>query len=749
MGRPSGWSLASDVGTQPLTRDQRRRRRGQGASQAPAGRLRATAKTARSTTATVAATATSRRRAAAGGRRASAGRATASPEQHEDAGCDATKQQVARRRRGDVAVGQVVDRAQATAARAVGAGQQEPGAVAPAARARAGRAGAARRWRRGRHRRASERTAHPACPRLGGLGHRGRGERHLVSSCRAASAPKPIRPSRGRRCRRRGRRRRRPRTTATTSRTRPRPADHETDEDDAHAGPGGGGVAVMRAHAAFLLGDVLLRDARASHILASQHRVRRSGRAPRRGRATGRGRSAQPSRRPHRRCPSALPARRSGGSSRATRLPGAPRPRRRPPSRPRRPRRRTARPSCDDAVPARAEHVTRGGRAAARREPTTTSGCPDRGAQAEHGDDPTPGATQHEHAAPARRARRGRAAAPGARRRCPSPPRTASPGTRPSRVAQVWPAATAARAAPASPATTVRHERRRVARIRRVDGPPRSARRRSRPSSKQVRAPVWQAGPSWSTFTSRVSPSQSSRTSLDPLPVARGLALDPVLLPGAAPERRPPGGQRAVQRLVVHPADHEHLAGVVLLDDGRHEALAVALEARGDGGVEVERHACRSSGSHRPARTARAGRPTRRAAARRHRPRATRSACRPCCTIRPRSTTSDEVGTLGGGHPVRDRDRRAPAGQPVERGGDAHLERRVDGAGGLVEHEQVGVGQLRPHQRHELALPGRQRLAALADPGVEARPAARPASRRDRDRSRRRAWSSSSASRRP
>ena len=33
-------------------------------------------------------------------------------------------------------------------------------------------------------------------------------------------------------------------------------------------------------------------------------------------------------------------------------------------------------------------------------------------------------------------------------------------------------------------------------------------------ASKQVRAPVWQAGPTWSTMTSRVSPSQSSRTSL-------------------------------------------------------------------------------------------------------------------------------------------------------------------------------------------------------------------------------------------
>ena len=37
-----------------------------------------------------------------------------------------------------------------------------------------------------------------------------------------------------------------------------------------------------------------------------------------------------------------------------------------------------------------------------------------------------------------------------------------------------------------------------------------------------------------------------------------------------------------MQRLVVHPAEHQDLAGVVLLHDRRHETLAVALEARGD-----------------------------------------------------------------------------------------------------------------------------------------------------------------------
>src|SRR5439155_2652552 len=60
-----------------------------------------------------------------------------------------------------------------------------------------------------------------------------------------------------------------------------------------------------------------------------------------------------------------------------------------------------------------------------------------------------------------------------------------------------------------------------------------------------------------------------------PLPVARRLALAPVLLPGAAPEPAPPGREGPPQGLLVHPAEHQHLAGAVLLDDGRNEALAV------------------------------------------------------------------------------------------------------------------------------------------------------------------------------
>lgn len=37
-----------------------------------------------------------------------------------------------------------------------------------------------------------------------------------------------------------------------------------------------------------------------------------------------------------------------------------------------------------------------------------------------------------------------------------------------------------------------------------------------------------------------------------------------------------------MQCLVVHPADHEHLTGVVLLQDSTYEAVDVALESRSD-----------------------------------------------------------------------------------------------------------------------------------------------------------------------
>ena len=72
----------------------------------------------------------------------------------------------------------------------------------------------------------------------------------------------------------------------------------------------------------------------------------------------------------------------------------------------------------------------------------------------------------------------------------------------------------------------------------------------------------------------------------DVLPVAGGLALDPVLLPRAAPVRRAAGADGAGQGLVVHPAQHQDLAGVVLLDDGRHQPLRRTLQPGGHGRVE-------------------------------------------------------------------------------------------------------------------------------------------------------------------
>ena len=62
------------------------------------------------------------------------------------------------------------------------------------------------------------------------------------------------------------------------------------------------------------------------------------------------------------------------------------------------------------------------------------------------------------------------------------------------------------------------------------------------------------------------------------LDVAAGLALAPDLLTAAAPEHRPAlrDGQR--QRLGVHVGEGQHLFGVVVLHDGRDEALFVKFQ---------------------------------------------------------------------------------------------------------------------------------------------------------------------------
>ncbi|AGJ54391.1 hypothetical protein F750_1896 [Streptomyces sp. PAMC 26508] len=73
----------------------------------------------------------------------------------------------------------------------------------------------------------------------------------------------------------------------------------------------------------------------------------------------------------------------------------------------------------------------------------------------------------------------------------------------------------------------------------------------------------------------------------DLLGVPGGVALDPVLLAAAGPVGAAARGEGAVQRLVVHPAEHEDLARVVLLGDGREESVGAALDAGGDGRVET------------------------------------------------------------------------------------------------------------------------------------------------------------------
>src|SRR5581483_4604076 len=76
----------------------------------------------------------------------------------------------------------------------------------------------------------------------------------------------------------------------------------------------------------------------------------------------------------------------------------------------------------------------------------------------------------------------------------------------------------------------------------------------------------------------------------DVLPVARRVALAPHLLAAARPEHRASLGQRLAQRRLVHPRHHQHLAGALLLHDGRHEPVVVVLDGGelllggGDGG---------------------------------------------------------------------------------------------------------------------------------------------------------------------
>ncbi len=66
----------------------------------------------------------------------------------------------------------------------------------------------------------------------------------------------------------------------------------------------------------------------------------------------------------------------------------------------------------------------------------------------------------------------------------------------------------------------------------------------------------------------------------DVLAVARGLALAPVLLAAPAPVPHASGLERAAQRGLVHPGEHEHLAGALLLDDRADQAVGVVVHTR-------------------------------------------------------------------------------------------------------------------------------------------------------------------------
>src|SRR5207248_10601581 len=66
------------------------------------------------------------------------------------------------------------------------------------------------------------------------------------------------------------------------------------------------------------------------------------------------------------------------------------------------------------------------------------------------------------------------------------------------------------------------------------------------------------------------------RHRLDPLVVPGRVALHPVLLAAARPVGAPARGEGAMQRLVVHPAEHQHFAGVVLLGNRRDQAGCIS-----------------------------------------------------------------------------------------------------------------------------------------------------------------------------
>ena len=257
---------------------------------------------------------------------------------------------------------------------------------------------------------------------------------------------------------------------------------------------------------------------------------------------------------------------------------------------------------------------------------------------------------------------------------------------------------------------------------------------------------MWQAGPSWSTLTSRVSPSQSSRTSLTHWRWPEVSPLTQYSWRRAAPVRRPAGRQRAGQRLVVHPAEHQHLAGVVLLHDRGHEPVGERLRRSAMAGSRaVTRRPVSCSARSR----ALLGDPGGVQAGVDAVLLATSSACGPRWTIAAAVDDDDLVGVLGGGEPVGDRDRGAAAtsaarapGRSASRGPGRRRwwPRRARAGRG----RRAGRAAARP-----AAAPPPTATRRAGRPGCRGRAAGRPASRRGRARRRRRGCSASVASSRP
>ena len=178
------------------------------------------------------------------------------------------------------------------------------------------------------------------------------------------------------------------------------------------------------------------------------------------------------------------------------------------------------------------------------------------------------------------------------RRRCRRRPRR-SPAPRARSPTSAWPGRSPPRPPPGpSPRSRrVGEQRGRVGALGGVPGPlflralqaGQRLVRRGGPSSplwKQVRSPVWQAGPAGSTSARIASASQSYRS-----------ALTAWVFPDVAPlchsssrERlkrcSSPVSRRALERLGVHVGERQHLAGAPVLDDARHEAALVVRRWR-------------------------------------------------------------------------------------------------------------------------------------------------------------------------